>query len=450
MASPRLVRYTIRMATDREFSKLDIVANGIAHRAEDGRVVLVVPHANGSGVAEVEVDPALAARFSLATGDVVEGITEPIPGVEPRAQVYEEDDWDYDERDEPAALRGEKAPAWLLHRTTPERKLVEVRQVNSLSLDEATERPAARLKRNSFERVAPHQQATLATGPNDATGRLLDFAAPLGLGYAGIVHGPHGAGLTRTLQAVARGVAHHTPDCLLLILLIRARGEEVTDWRRRFPAAEVVVCPTARDGLAAEETLRLANLTLAAAQRQTELGRQVVLLVDSLTGLWGAMLEGEEADAQREADRAWSRQSIREWMQAAGSFAGEGLLGSGLGGSLTIVGSVWSQAVDEEAEEEGELHPHLRLLEHVLPETGWRVALSGALAADRLFPTVRIPRSLSRDEDRFVTAATMESIRAARAALAGLSDRACYDVVMNALVHPTDLPEAILASLEGS
>lgn len=432
------------MTAAREFSRLDIASNGIAHRAEDGRVVLVVPHRSGSGVAEVEVDPALAARLVLATGDVAEGVTEPIPHVEPDP-AQDADEWDYDERDEPAAVRGETAPAWLLHRTMPEAKLVEARRINGLPLEEALERPAARLKRNSFERTPPDRWIALSTGQDDTTGRILDFAAPLGLGYAGIVHGPHGAGLTRTLQAAARGVMRNAPDCLLLVLLLRARGEEVTDWRRRFPAAEVVVCPTARDGLAAEETLRVANLTLAAAQRQTELGRDVVLLVDSLTGLWGAMLEGEEADAQREADRAWSRQSIREWVQAAGNFAGEGLLGSGLGGSLTILGSVWSQAVDAEAEEEGEIHPHLRLLEHVLSETGWRVALSGALAADRLFPAIRIPRCLSRDEDRYVPPAALESILTARSALAGLSDRACHAIVMDALDRSESLTEAIRA-----
>src|SRR5207249_241932 len=99
------------------------------------------------------------------------------------------------------------------------------------------------------------------------------------------------------------------------------------------------------------------GLALEAAQRQTELGRHVFIAIDSLTALWGAMLQTEEADAQREADIAQARIGIREWFQRAGSFGGEGLLGSGLGGSLTVVGTVWHDEIDVEAEEEGETHP---------------------------------------------------------------------------------------------
>jgi Transcription termination factor len=179
----------------------------------------------------------------------------------------------------------------------------------------------------------------------------------------------------------------------------------MTDWRRKFPDAEVVVCPSGVFGAAADQTMKVADLSLECAKRQSELGRHVLLAVDSLSGLWAAMLEVEEADAQREADQAYARQRMREWLQTAGNFGGEGLLGSGLGGSITIVGTVWHQEVDrraEEAEEEGELHPHLRLLEHTLHEAAWRVPLIGELAEKRLFPAVDVVRAYSRNDQDLI------------------------------------------------
>jgi len=431
------------MQVENSSASLDIVGNGIVHRAEDGTVILVRPAANGSAPTLVEVDRSMADRFALSTGDIVDGMTRAIPEVERAIEAVVDDGEDYDERDEPAAVGGETVPEWLITRTSPTETLVDIRRINGLTMDRATERPAPREKRGSYERIIQDKRVELAVESGDMTGRMLDFAAPFGLGFAGLVHGPHGAGLTRTLQSVARGISHHAPESVLIILLIRARGEEITDWRRRFPGAEVVVCPWGRHSHGAEETLRVADLTLATAQRQTELGRHVVLLVDSLTGLWGAMLEGESADAQREADRAVSRHRIREWIQAAGDFGGEGLLGSGLGGSLTIIGTAWSQPIDSEAEEEGESHPHLRLIEHILTEVGWRAELSGGLSADRLFPAIRTSHCQSRHEDRLIPTGRLEKLRAARSALADLDDRGRHMALANAIDATTTFEQLL-------
>jgi len=407
----------------------------------------VRPGKNGTAGTEREIDRMLADRYNLASGDVVEGETESIPVLDPPQETVDDVLWEYDERDEPAAVRGERVPLWLVTRTTPTERLISIRSINGLPLDEALERPSPRLKRSSYERASPSRWIPAATSSSDSTGRILDVAAPLGAGYAGIIYGSHGSGLTHTLHSVARGVLTHARDSLLIILLMRARSEEITDWRRRFPEAEIVVCPAGHHGATAEQTMRVAELVLSAAQRQTELGRDVVLLIDSVTGLWGSMLENEEAEGQREADRAWSRQRIREWMQAAGNFAGEGLLGSGLGGSLTVVGSVWNTSVDSEAEEEGEIHSHLRLLEHVLPETGWRIALSGTLAADRLFPAIDTSRCLSQAEDSLLPGDLLEKLMSARQSLSSLSLTSRYERLMSAIESTSDMP-GLLESLQ--
>jgi transcription termination factor Rho len=272
---------------------------------------------------------------------------------------------------------------------------------------------------------------------------VLDFAATLGAGCAGIIVGAHSAGLTRTLRSVVAGACANSPDIAVIVLLLRARGEECSDWRRRFPQADVVVCPSPGDEATPEQTLHMANLTLACAQRQSELGRSVLIAVDSLTALWGTMLELEAADAQANADRSRARQDIREWIQKAGNFGGEGPLGGSLGGSVTLVGTVWQIAVDSEAEEEGEIHPHLRLLEHILHETSWRIFLSDELAAQRLFPAIDVLRGTSRYEREILSTEWRDRLELGRRAVSGLSRVERYSAVIEAIEATPDAETCI-------
>ena len=361
---------------------------------------------------EIEVPETLADEFRLVTGDVLEGET---------AMVAEEE---------------------------PDR-LISISRINGLDLEDAANRPFPRSNRGRSERTAPDRLLLLETGAEDMTGRMLDFAAPLGAGVFGIVYGPHGGGLTRTLQAVLSGIATNAPDCAVLVLLLRARAEEATEWRGKFPQADIVAgSSTFREGTP-EQTLLLCDLVLEAAQRQTELGRDVVLLIDSLTALWGAMLEAEEADAQQEADTSQARQRIREWTQKAGCFHGAGLLGSGIGGSLTILGSVWNRATDIEAEEERDIHPHLRLLEYVLPEAAWRVALSETLTEKRLYPAIDIKKCHSQDEEKLLPAAIGERLLTIRGSLPRHDSLSCYLKVTAALEISADT-NGLLDALDDS
>ena len=194
---------------------------------------------------------------------------------------------------------------------------------------------------------------------------------------------------------------------------------------------------------APEQTLELCALVLEAARRQTELGRDVVLVIDSLTALWGAMLEAEEADAQHEADLSSARSRIREWTQKAGCFHGEAPLGGGLGGTLTILGSVWHQAIDVEAEEERDTHPHLRLLEHLLPEASWLTALSESLTRRRLYPAIDIKQCRSQYEERLLPADLVEPLLKVRGSLPRKDPITCHRRVMEAIEMSTDLDSLI-------
>lgn len=422
---------------------LNINQNGIVHRHEDGTTTILRPGKNGGPGTEIAVHQELADQYRLATGDIVEGATEPL-----------EDNSDVDRDEAPGAEPGEESPpanegdpkAPALRYVAVE-SLTEIARINGLMPEEAEERPFPRTRRSHSERTPPDRWLSLATSPDDVTGRMLDVAAPLGNGCMGMVYGPHGSGLTHTLRSVGKGIASNAPDCVLLILLLRARSEEVTDWRRQFPQADVVICPSVVNAGMPEETLRLADLVLEAAQRQSEMGKEVILLVDSLTGLWGAMLEVEEADAQRQADQSQARQRMREWVQKAGCFHGETPLGGSLGGSLTLIGTLWHQAVDEEAEEEGEVHPHLRLLEHLIPEASWRITLSKALADRRLYPAIDVKQCLSRDEETLLPIQTLDRLWMVRATLPHNEPLFCYQRLVDAIEATPDL-DSLLQRLE--
>lgn len=430
---------------------LNIGLNGIVQRHDNGGVTITRPGRSGGAGIEVEVPESLAEEFRLATGDVVEGPHESIDSVQ-SAQGASEEWYEHyslleqeEQRDEPGAVRGVSIPVWLSNRTVPTERLTDITRINGLSLPEAEERPFPR-KRNNAERSTPDRWLELAAGTSDTTGRLLDFAAPLGAGSVGIIYGPHASGLTRTLETLVAGVTANAPDIVVLVLLLRARGEEVTEWRRRFKQGDVIVCPTAAAGAAPEETLRVADLAMACALRQTELGKHVLLAVDSLTGLWGTMLEAEHADAQSEADQSRARYTFREWMQKAGNFGGPGLLGNAIGGSLTLVGTVWHQTIDAEAEEERDLHPHLRLLEHLLHETSWRVPLSDILRQERLFPAIDVGRCLSHYEQHLLPPETYDHLLAARGQLARMDFMKRYHTLLDA-IESTANSEELLNSL---
>ena len=404
---------------------------GIVDARDRERITICRPHLNGGIPTDIEVPNEILEAHRLESGDIVQGVTESVLPIEEMSSAAES-----------PTGNGSGGAHRRDIREIPSDRLTDIHRINGLDLADAARRPTPRETRNVYERVRPHRWIPLAVDSGDLTGRTMDIAAPFGLGCAGIIHGPHGSGLTRALHQVVRGVQINAPDLLPVVLLLRPRSEEVTFWRRSFPDTDVVVCPSGQTGATPEQTLRVADLVLEAAQRQSELGKHVLLAIESLTGLWGAMLESEEADAQREADIAAARHRIRQWFAKAGDFTGEGFLGSGIGGSITLIGTVWSRDIDVEAEEEGEIHPHLRLLEHLLPESNWQVALSGGLAADRLYPAVDLARSLSRDEENLLEATQFERLLAARQSLLQLPLKEQHGRLLEVLSQTADLDSA--------
>ena len=113
------------------------------------------------------------------------------------------------------------------------------------------------------------------------TTRAMDLFCPIGKGTRGLIVSPPRAGKTTLLRDIALGVLENHPECHVMILLVDERPEEVTDFKRSVPAE---VWASSNDENV-ENHLRIADLCIERAKRLVEAGRDVVLLLDSLTRL---------------------------------------------------------------------------------------------------------------------------------------------------------------------
>jgi transcription termination factor Rho len=152
------------------------------------------------------------------------------------------------------------------------------------SVDFIEGRDAAAFKPRDFETltpVDPHQWLRLETGPEPLTTRVMDLLTPIGKGQRGLIVAPPRTGKTILLQHVAQAVIANHPEMHLIMLLIDERPEEVTDMRRKVKG-EVLASSSDRDVI---QHIRLAELAVERAKRLTEQGRDVFVLLDSLTRL---------------------------------------------------------------------------------------------------------------------------------------------------------------------
>ena len=143
----------------------------------------------------------------------------------------------------------------------------------------------ARLRRpfDQLTPIHPNRRLTLenAQGTSDPSMRVLDFIAPIGLGQRALIVAPPKAGKTVLLKKIAQAIEKNHPDIELIVLLIDERPEEVTDLRRSVSAEVVASTFDAPQ----ENHVRVADMVYERAQRLVEQGKDVVVLMDSLTRL---------------------------------------------------------------------------------------------------------------------------------------------------------------------
>ncbi len=194
------------------------------------------------GKNDVYVSTSQIKRFNLRRGDEIVGQIRP-------------------------ARDGEKYPA-----------LVRIETVND-------QEPQKGRKRQNFDDLTPlypSERLRLEWKPNDIAPRVIDLVAPIGKGQRGLIVSPPKAGKTTILQQTAQSIAANYPEVKLFVLLADERPEEVTDWQRSVPEAEVVASTFDQP---ADNHIAVAELVLERVKRLVEDGEDVVVLMDGITRL---------------------------------------------------------------------------------------------------------------------------------------------------------------------
>ena len=155
--------------------------------------------------------------------------------------------------------------------------LVKVDSVNGLSVEDA----ATRVEFGKLTPLYPQERLRLETAPEKLTQRIIDLVAPIGKGQRGLIVAPPKAGKTIVLQQIANAIATNNPEVHLMVVLVDERPEEVTDMQRTV-RGEVIASTFDRP---AEDHTTVAELAIERAKRLVELGRDVVVLLDSITRL---------------------------------------------------------------------------------------------------------------------------------------------------------------------
>ncbi len=233
------------------------------------------------------------------------------------------------------------------------------------------------------------------------TGRAIDLIAPIGRGQRCLIVSPPKAGKTRILQSIAASVAHNHPEVGVYALLVDERPEEVTDFRRNTPA-EVIA---ASSDMSIEDHIETAERAMEIAAGQVLAGKDVVLLLDSITRLaraYNAGFEGSGRTLSGGLDSA-AMQSPRQIFGAARKIEH--------GGSLTIVGTAlvdtgsrMDQVIFEEFKGTGNME----------------LVLSRELAERRIYPALDIAKSGTRKEEKLYPPEIVPRLHLLRRGLAGL------------------------------
>ena len=288
--------------------------------------------------------------------------------------------------------------------------LVKVDSVNGLSADDA----AGRVEFGKLTPLYPQERLRLETAPEKLTQRIIDLVAPIGKGQRGLIVAPPKAGKTIVLQQIANAIAINNPEVHLMVVLVDERPEEVTDMQRTVKG-EVIASTFDRP---AEDHTTVAELAIERAKRLVELGRDVVVLLDSITRLGRAY----------NISAPTSGRVLTGGVDASALYPPKRFFGAARnienGGSLTILatalvetGSKMDEVIFEEFKGTG--NSELRL--------------SRQLADKRIFPAVDVNASSTRREEMLLSPDEVKITWKLRRALAGLDPQQALEVVLGKL-----------------
>ena len=254
--------------------------------------------------------------------------------------------------------------------------MVRVDSVNGTDPEAARER----LEFESFTPVHPTDRLRLETDAANLTGRLVDVAAPLGKGQRGLIVAPPKSGRTTLLRSIAQSISRNNPEAHLMVVLLDARPEEVTDFQREVKG-EVIASTFDRP---ATDHTTLAELAIERAKRLVELGHDVVLLLDSLTSLGRAYNVSVPASGRQ----------LAGGVDAAAVHPPKRLFGAARkvegGGSLTVLATILADTgwpTDE------------AILEEFTATANLELRLRRELAQAGIFPAIDVAASGTRHEE---------------------------------------------------
>ncbi|HBV42744.1 MAG TPA: transcription termination factor Rho [Desulfovibrio sp.] len=276
--------------------------------------------------------------------------------------------------------------------------LLKIEAINYMSLEENKNRPLF----DNLTPLFPQQQLKLEYESSKVTGRMLDLFSPIGKGQRALIVAPPRTGKTELMKELAHGIAKNHPEVELMVLLVDERPEEVTDMERSVKGQ---VFSSTFD-MPATNHIRVADLVIESAKRKVEMGKDVVILLDSITRLARAynaatpssgkvLSGGVDANALHKPKRFFG--AARNIEQ---------------GGSLTIIatalietGSRMDEVIFEEFKGTGNMD----------------IYLDRHLAEKRVFPAIDINKTGTRKEDLLLSEENLNRIWILRKILAPMS-----------------------------
>jgi transcription termination factor Rho len=272
-------------------------------------------------------------------------------------------------------------------------------------IDAIEGRPADKFTQRAFEEltpVDPHVPLVLETGKEPLTTRVIDMLTPIGKGTRGLIVAPPRTGKTILLQHIASAVATNHPEMELILLLIDERPEEVTELRRLFKERSTVQVVASSNDRDSNSHTRTAELVVERAKRLAEQGREVFVLLDSLTRLARAynrntpgggrtMSGGVDVRAMEIPKRLFGSARVFEE-----------------GGSLTVLGT----ALIDTGSRMDEL-----IFQEFKGTGNMELVLDRKLADRRVYPAIDIAQSGTRKEERLLAPEVLRRVTLLRRTL---------------------------------
>lgn len=275
-------------------------------------------------------------------------------------------------------------------------QVMEITEVNGQSPESIRNLPLF----EELKAVNPNKRIQLETRADRLTTRIMDLITPVGRGQRGLIVSPPRAGKTTLLQHIAEAVAINHPQMHLMILLVDERPEEVTEFRRALPTAEIHASSNDSD---TKTHLRTAAFAIERAKRLVESGQHVFLLLDSITRMGRAFNNAQKGGATMSGGvGVGALEMPRRLFAAARNTRDAGSL-TILATALIETGSRMDELIFQEFKGTGNLE----------------LVLDRKIAEQYIYPAVNIFRSGTRREELLLPPFQMEKVHLLRRGLAG-------------------------------